>query len=366
MPGPVCFHFYGDPVQYFTYPPEVNPFPGLKHCYETLSWPGKERMQRVTVNGLYLTPLHLGNIGMYKEYMQELADLHPAYEWYAHALEDRTEDDWMLPVGRLVALNHWGVLQVCILQCSAFRTCDNSHLAYRCCRMERQYACPQRAQLVEALADALFEYAYSCHTYAEMGSVRATMENALNNLEYVIYVFLTLRNREVLLSNSSLRGLHRSRLLDAYGLIRTLVSGVMQEDYARMSPADVRQFIGGGILDLLTHEEAMTLGFATAEESWPREHGGRMRTGGHLDWLETLNAHIYGTPGADRAAWRHKLYDKLVIALYQTFQCHGPTKYPKHARFHALADILSAVGLETGIVCDIANRLSKRLAKSRL
>jgi hypothetical protein len=239
-------------------------------------------------------------------------------------------------------------------------------LAYRCGKTKRRYACPQRAQLVEALAGALFEYAYSCHTYAEMGSVRATMERALNDLEYTIYVFLALRNQEVLLSNSSLRGLHRSRVLDAYGLIRTLVSGVAQEDYARMSPVNVRQFIGGGILDLLTHEEAVTLGFATAEESWPREHGGRMRIGGHLDWLEALNSRIYGTPRADRAAWRHKLYEKLVIALDQTFQRHGPPKYPKHARFHAIGDILFTLGLETGLRCDIADRLSKRLAKSRL
>jgi hypothetical protein len=116
MPAPSCLHFYGDPVNYFTYPSEVNPLPGINRCYESLSWSWEERIQRVTVNGLYLAPLNSGNIRVYQEYMEELAGLHPFYEGYAHALEDRTEDDWELPLGRIVALNHWGILQVCVLQ----------------------------------------------------------------------------------------------------------------------------------------------------------------------------------------------------------------------------------------------------------
>ena len=81
----------------------------------------KECIQRVTVEGLYLSHIYADNTSVYQQYMEELSSIHPAYIRYAHVLKGRTEDDWMLPVGRLVVLNHWGVLQVCLLQCAAFR-----------------------------------------------------------------------------------------------------------------------------------------------------------------------------------------------------------------------------------------------------
>jgi hypothetical protein len=186
----------------------------------------------------------------------------------------------------------------------------------------------------------------------------------LQTLEYALFVLLTLRQREIPLTTPTLGHLYRPTILEAYKHLRTLVKGVAQEDYAKMAPADVRQFVRAGFLDLLTHEEAMELGFATAEESWPREHGGRMRLGSHLDWLDDVNLRIYGTHKADRARWRERLYDTLVVALGQAFERYGPPKYPKSARQYAIADILAVVGLETGYLSDIAERLRKRLPAS--
>jgi hypothetical protein len=361
MPGSVCFHFYGDPANYFTYPPEVNPFSGLKRCYDTLSWSWEERIQRVTIKGLYLPRLNSGNTGVYQAYMEELASMSPIYKDYVHALEDRTEDDWVLPVGCLVTLNHWGILQVCILQCPAFRLSDNNHLAYTRGRDGRQYDCPQRAKLVEALADALFQYAYWCHTYAEMGPVKAAMEYALQHLEYGLFVFLTLRKREVPLTDPHLKDLYRPTLLNAYKHIRMLVKGVAERDYTQMAPADVRQFVQAGFLDLLTHDEAIDIGFATPDESWPRTHGGRMQRGPHLDWLENVSKNIYSSKNAKQPQWQGQLYKRLIIRLYDAFKSYGPTKYPKQAVYVAIAEILAMCGLNKGGRAALAEQIRQSL-----
>jgi hypothetical protein len=79
MLSSVCFHFYGDPVNYFTYPPEVNPLPGIKRCYEALLWSWKECIQRVTVKGLHLSHINgaADSIRFYQKYMEELSRSHP-------------------------------------------------------------------------------------------------------------------------------------------------------------------------------------------------------------------------------------------------------------------------------------------------
>jgi hypothetical protein len=52
----------------------------------------------------------------------------------------------------------------------------------------------------------------------------------------------------------------------------------MESDYVKLASADVHQFINAGFLDLLTHKEAIDIGFAAPEESWPHTHAGRMRS----------------------------------------------------------------------------------------
>jgi hypothetical protein len=363
MPYSVCLHFYGDPANYFTHPPEVNALPGIKHCYEALPWSWKECIQRVTVKGLYLSNINgsADSISCYQEYMEELSSSHPSYTRYARVLQDRNDEDWMLPVGRIVVLNHRGVLQVCLLQCPAFREGDDKHLAYRRGRSMHRYACPQRPQLVEALADALFEYAYWCHTYAEMEPVKGTMESALRQLEYALFVFLTLRKREIPLSNPRLREVHRPTLLKAYKQIRTIVKGVDERDYTKMTPADVRNFVEASFLDLLTHEEAIDIGFATPEESWPRTHGGRMQRGSHLEWLENISEAVYGSKGARQRRWRQQLENKLIRRLSHVFENYGPPKYPKQATRTAIAEILAMCGLNRGSHEAVAEQVRHRL-----
>ena len=118
MPGPVCWHFYNGPLQYFTHP-DISPFPRIKACYEQIPW--KERIQKVSAKGRYFSPINSERVPLYREYVRELADSDPIYYEYPSALEDcLMGGNAQLPVGGLVDVNHWGMLQVCILQCAPF------------------------------------------------------------------------------------------------------------------------------------------------------------------------------------------------------------------------------------------------------
>jgi hypothetical protein len=146
----------------------------------------------------------------------------------------------------------------------------------------------------------------------------------LPHLESALYVFSTFHDRGIPSTDPGLTGRHRSTFLSAYKDIRALVRGVTAAEYALMAPADVRQFIQAGILDLLSHEEAPVLGFAAPEESWLRGHGGRMRIREHLDWLNEGTLTVYGTQNTDRSRWRDRLYNKLVAELDQALLRYGP------------------------------------------
>jgi hypothetical protein len=201
---------------------------------------------------------------------------------------------------------------------------------------------------VDALADALFEYTYWCHTYAEMGPVKGAMQAALQQLEYALFVLLTLRKREIPLTNPRLAAIYRPRILQAYKDIRAIITGLDERDYTKMTPADVRNFVQASFLDLLTHEEAMDIGFATPEESWPRTHVGRMQRGSHLEWLENVSESVHGSRGARRSNWRKPLEKQLIRRLHHEFDSYGPSKYPKQATLIAIAEILEMCGLNQG------------------
>ena len=350
MPGPVCWHFYGNPVNYFTYPPEANPFPALKACYENIPWPWKERIQRVNARGRYFAPINSDRIPQYRAYVQELEDSDPIYRGFASALEDCLRgDNAVLPIGGLVDVNHWGVLQICILQCTLFAEArDEAHLASGYSRIKRQFACPHRSDLVEVLADALFEYAYWCHTYTEMGTVKSTTSQALEVIEYAVYVFLTLRQRETVLSDPRLKGIHSHTVIEAFATLTSLVRGLGPEDYAKMTPANLHTYKKSGLLSVVDHGEAIQLGFTPRPQA---DIIGPMRIGKHLDWLSQLST------GAD---WRDVLRERLIASLYDAFLRHGPPRYPKSARFEAIAEILYMAGLEDGHISAIAERLRKR------
>jgi hypothetical protein len=358
MPGAVCWHFYGDPLNYFSYPPEVNPFPGLKACYQNIPWPWKARIQRVTARGRYFAPINAERVPLYREYVRELADSDPIYREYPSALEDcLMGGNAQLPVGGLVDVNHWGVLQVCIPQCAPFaETCDEAHLAscssYR--SRVRQFACPRRSQLVESLADALFEYAYWCHTYAEMGAVKATTAQALEVIEYAVYVFLTLRQREVVLTDPLLKGIHSHSVVDAFETLTSLIHGIAPEDYAKMTLEDVYTYKKSALLSLINHGEVIRLGFTPRAQE---DIIGPMRIGQHLDWLSQLST---------GSGWRDALKERLIVALNEAFLQYGPGQYPKSARFEAIAEILDMTGLEQGYISAIADRLRKRFARNPL
>jgi hypothetical protein len=356
MPGAVCWHFFQGPLHYLTHP-DINPFPRLKAFYEALPWSWMERIHRVTVNGLYLSPLSSGNIEMYQAYMDELEASHSAYSGYGRALAEQSEEAPVLPIGHLVDLNHWGVLQVCILQCEPFtRAHDEAHLAYDSGRFMRQYACPDRGSLVDALAAALFEYAYGCHTYVEMGPAKAITAQALEVIEYAVHVFLTLRQRETVLTDPRLKGIHSHTVIEAFATLTSLVQRLAPEDYTEITPADLRTFRKSGLMSLLNHAEAAQLGMALRPQE---DIIGPMRMGQHLDWLSQLSR---------RPHWRDALKDRLIVSLYQALFRHGPVTYPKSARFEAMAEILLMAGLEDGDIMDIsdimalAERLRKRIA----
>jgi len=350
MPGPVCWHFYNGPLNYFTHP-NIRPFPRIKACYEQIPW--KERIQKVSAKGRYFSPINSERVPLYREYVRELADSDPIYREYPSALEDCLMGGHaQLPVGGLVDVNHWGVLQVCILQCAPFaEACDEAHLASCYGRRRREFACPRRGQLVESLADALFEYAYWYHTYAEMGAVKATTAYALEVIEYAVYVFLTLRQREVVLTNPLLKGIHSQSVVDALATLTSLGHGIAPEDYAKMTPADLHTYKKSGLLSLVNHGEAIRLGFTPRAQE---DIIGPMRIGRHLDWLSQLST---------EAGWREALKERLIMALYQAFLQYGPGQYPKSARFEAIAEILYMAGLEDGYISAIADRLRKRIAR---
>jgi hypothetical protein len=347
MSSPVWLRLHGGSVEYFRH------LPGVTCVYRQVGLNLLEQLRLVTPTGIRLLPLSSLEGRAY------LDAIYPPARF-----EELTRLQGISPLGYLLGLSPQGILQVCIRQCDAFSMADDTHLADVRGRVERRYPCSQQPLLIETVAEALFAYETRCQIYAYMGPVRACMEDALQTLEYALFVLLTLRQREIPLTAPPLRHLYRPTILEAYKHLRTIVKGVSQEDYAKMSPADVRQFVRAGFLDLLTHQEAIELGFATAEEAWPREHGGRMRIGPYLDWLDEVNLSIYGTHKADRVRWRERLYDTLVVALDQAFQRYGPPKYPRPARQYAIADILAIVGLEAGYVSDIAERLRKRLPGS--
>jgi hypothetical protein len=349
MPGLVCWHFYGDPVNYFTYPPEVNPFPTFKASYQHIPW--KERVQQVSTKGRYFAPINSERIPLYRAYVQELEDSDPICRGFASALEDCLRgDNAVLPIGGLVDVNHWGVLQVWILQRSPFvEACDDAHLASHSGHRRRQFACPHRGQLVEVMADALFEYAFMCHTYAEMGPVKATTAQAVDLIEYVAYVFLTLRKRETVLSDPRLKGIHSPTVIKAYATLRSLVERLAPEDYAKMTPADLHTYKQSGLLSLVNHGEAIQLGFTPRP---PEAIVGPMRIGKHLDWLSQFPM---------GAGWRDALKNQLLVALYNAFLRHGPRQYPKTACFEAIAEILYMAGLEDEDIS--ADRLRKRFAR---
>lgn len=256
----------------------------------------------------------------------------------------------MLPIGGLVDVNHWGVLQVWILQRSPFAEArDDVHLASYSGYRRRQFACPHHGQLVEVIADALFEFAYWCHTYAEMGALKATTAQALEGVEYAVYVFLTLRQRETVLSDPRLKGIHSRTVIEAFTTLTSLVQGQAPEDYAKMTPTDLHIYKKSALLSLVDHGEAVQLGLKPRPQE---DIAGPMRIGKHLDWLSQLST---------GAGWRDALKNRLIVALYDALLQHGPPKYPKAARWQALAEIMKMLGLEDGCVLDIADRLRKRV-----
>ena len=362
-----CWHFFGNPVDYFTH------LPGVKPTYEALSWLWEERIARITPSGLYLAPITADEDKMYASYASSLG--------YQVGAEEEDEEE-VSPLGHLVDLNHWGVLQACVLQGNAFLTQDPTRLAdprpphvgrqHRLMhshglaaamlqdRHRRDYACPARHQLVEAWAEALFDYEYAAHRHEEMGPVQAVMERALKHLEYALYVLFTLRRRGIAPHQSTLKHLRSNSVFEAYKLLQSVVRGLTPEDYAQLSPAEVTGFARSGLLGVISRSQALRSGFTLRN---PADMVGRMRVGPHLDWLESVIANRDHPPEVGHPNWQEEHKDTLILRLYQALGRYGPPTYPKEARYHAMAELLVRVGLEgeDAPLHNIAERLRKRI-----
>lgn len=109
MARPTPLPWLSDPLAYFI------DLPGVQTSCATLPWLPDEWMR----HGWVPVPITQGRLHEYQAYARAL-------DYTEDTINADDPEEW--PLGRLIELNHHGMLQYCLLTCKPFQTEDPTHI----------------------------------------------------------------------------------------------------------------------------------------------------------------------------------------------------------------------------------------------
>jgi hypothetical protein len=197
------------------------------------------------------------------------------------------------------------ILEACLLQCPPFREATPPSMKDTRLRPphgRRFRPCQDRPRLITALADDLREYEMECSAHDRAWPLGQQHAPAiLDGVRHAVEVLLTLRARGIAPANPRLRRLRRERLLSSLDTLRQVLEGLTLEDYRQVDRPH----------PVLSMQD----------------------------------------------------YSYILLRMVQHVRDYGPRKFSNEGRYHVVASLLIAFGLEHGQPAKVARRLQKRLSQ---